>query len=49
MAKRKLKDTKVGDWLRRKAPDVLDTVGEFLPEKGVQPEGSCRLDKVLLL
>ena len=35
MAKRKLKDTKVGDWLRRKAPDVLDTVGEFLPEKGV--------------
>jgi hypothetical protein len=35
MAKKKFKDTKLGKWLKEKAPDVLDTVGDFLPEEGV--------------
>lgn len=32
--RKKLKDTKVGVWLKEKAPDVLDTVGELLPDQG---------------
>jgi len=32
--KKKFKDTKVGSFLKDKAPAILDTVGEFLPEKG---------------
>jgi hypothetical protein len=32
--RKKLKDTKVGVWLKDKAPDVLDTVGELLPDQG---------------
>ena len=31
----KLRDTKLGHWLREKAPKVLDAVGDLLPEKGV--------------
>ena len=34
MAKKKFKDTKLGKWLKDKAPDILDTVGDFLPEAG---------------
>lgn len=34
MAK-KIKDTKVGQWLREKAPSVLDVVGDVLPDRGV--------------
>jgi hypothetical protein len=30
-----LKDTKVGQWLKDKAPSVLDIVGDALPDKGV--------------
>lgn len=30
-----LKDTKVGQWLKAKAPSVLDIVGDALPDKGV--------------
>ena len=30
----KIKDTKLGAWLKDKAPSVLDTVGELLPDKG---------------
>ena len=30
----KIKDTKLGEWLKKKAPNVLDTVGELLPDKG---------------
>jgi hypothetical protein len=30
----KIKDTKLGGWLKEKAPNVLDTVGELLPDKG---------------
>lgn len=33
MAK-KLKDTKVGQWLKDKAPKVLDIVGDLLPDQG---------------
>ena len=35
MSQRKLKDTKVGQWLREKAPSVLDVVGDVLPDRGV--------------
>jgi hypothetical protein len=30
----KIKDTKLGAWLKTKAPGVLDTVGDLLPDKG---------------
>jgi hypothetical protein len=29
------KDTKLGSWLKNKAPKVLDTIGDILPDKGV--------------
>ena len=32
--KKKFKDTKVGKWLKEKAPKVLDAVGDALPDKG---------------
>lgn len=35
MSEKKLKDTKVGQWLREKAPSVLDVVGDVLPDQGV--------------
>lgn len=35
MSEKKLKDTKVGQWLREKAPSVLDVVGDVLPDRGV--------------
>lgn len=34
MERTKIKDTKLGQWLREKAPDVLDTVGDLLPDSG---------------
>ena len=34
MSAKKLKDTKLGAWLKRKAPEVLETVGDVLPDKG---------------
>ena len=33
--KKKFKDTKVGKFLKEKAPKILDTVGDVLPDKGV--------------
>ena len=33
--KKKFKDTKVGGWLAKNAPKVLETVGDALPDKGV--------------
>ena len=30
----KIKDTKLGKWLKSKAPNVLNTVGDLLPEQG---------------
>jgi len=32
--KKKFKDTKVGIFLKEKAPAILNTVGEFLPDQG---------------
>jgi hypothetical protein len=32
--KKKIKDTNLGKWLKNKAPKVLDTVGELLPDSG---------------
>ena len=32
--KKKFKETKVGVFLKDKAPAILDTVGEFLPDQG---------------
>jgi hypothetical protein len=31
---RKIRDTKLGLWIKEKAPDVLDTVGDLLPDSG---------------
>ena len=31
---KKIKDTGLGKWLKNKAPNVLDVVGEFLPDQG---------------
>ena len=33
--KKKFKDTKVGQFLSEKAPKILDTIGDVLPDKGV--------------
>lgn len=33
--KKKFKDTKVGKFLNEKAPKMLDTIGDVLPDKGV--------------
>jgi len=30
-----IKDTKLGEWLKEKAPKVLDKVGDLLPDNGV--------------
>tara|TARA_R110002012_G_scaffold21272_2_gene74502 strand:+ start:543 stop:980 length:438 start_codon:yes stop_codon:yes gene_type:complete len=32
--KKKIKDTKLGAWLAKKAPKILGVVGDLLPEKG---------------
>ena len=31
---KKIKDTKLGSWLKSKAPQVLDVVGDLLPDSG---------------
>ena len=33
--RKKLRDTKVGQWLRTSAPKVLDAVGDAFPDSGV--------------
>lgn len=33
--RKKLRDTKVGQWLRNTAPKVLDVVGDALPDSGM--------------
>jgi len=35
MSEKKLRETKVGQWLKEKAPSVLDVVGDVLPDRGV--------------
>jgi hypothetical protein len=32
--RKKIKDTSLGKWLKEKAPSVLDTVGDLLPDQG---------------
>ena len=32
---KKIRDTKLGIWLKEKAPNILDTVGDLLPDKGI--------------
>lgn len=34
-SRKKFRDTKLGQFLRTKAPKILDTVGDMLPDKGV--------------
>ena len=31
---KKIKDTALGGWLKEKAPNILDTVGDLLPDQG---------------
>ena len=31
----KIKDTKLGEWLKEKAPKVLDVAGDMLPDRGM--------------
>lgn len=40
-----IKETKLGGWLKDKAPHILDTVGDLLPEKGVLGVIKNLLDK----
>ncbi len=35
MADKKFKDSKVGQWLTEKLPDVANSVGDVLPDKGL--------------
>jgi hypothetical protein len=32
--RKKFKDTKIGAFLKSKAPKILDTIGDVLPDKG---------------
>lgn len=41
----KIKDTKLGDWLKEKAPSVLETVGDLLPNQGALGIVKNLLDK----
>jgi hypothetical protein len=40
-----IKETKLGSWLKDKAPHILNTVGDLLPEKGVLGVVKNLLDK----
>lgn len=41
----KIKDTKLGEWLKDKAPNILDTVGDLLPDQGALGVVKNLLDK----
>lgn len=41
----KIKDTKLGEWLKEKAPSVLETVGDLLPNQGALGVVKNLLDK----
>ena len=43
--KKKIKDTKLGIWLREKAPNVLGLVGDLLPDSGALGIVKNLLDK----
>lgn len=42
---KKIKDTKLGAWLKEKAPSVLGTVGDLLPDQGALGLVKNLLDK----
>ena len=41
----KIKDTKLGGWLKEKAPNILETVGDLLPNQGALGVVKNLLDK----
>ena len=43
--RKKIKDTKLGAWLKKKAPGVLSTVGDLLPDSGALGVVKNLLDK----
>ena len=43
--KKKIKDTRLGAWLKEKAPGVLSTVGDLLPDSGALGVVKNLLDK----
>ena len=43
--KNKIKDTNLGKWLKEKAPSVLNTVGDLLPDQGALGVVKNLLDK----
>ncbi len=43
--RKKLRDTKLGQWLRDKSPEVLDVVGDLLPDQGALGIVKNLLDK----
>ena len=43
--KKRIKDTGLGKWLKEKAPGVLDTVGDMLPDQGALGVVKNLLDK----
>ena len=43
--KKKIRDTRLGEWLRDKAPNVLNTVGDLLPNQGALGLVKNLLDK----
>jgi len=43
--RKKIKDTKLGKWLAEKAPNVLGTVGDLLPDSGALGVVKNLLDK----
>ena len=45
MGKKKIKDTGLGKWLAEKAPSVLGTVGDLLPDQGALGVVKNLLDK----
>ena len=45
MSKKKIKDTALGKWLAEKAPNVLGTVGDLLPDQGALGVVKNLLDK----
>ena len=43
--KKKIKDTKLGNWLSEKAPNILNVVGDLLPDSGALGVVKNLLDK----
>ena len=35
MRKKRFKETKIGGWLKDKAPEILNTAGDLLPDAGL--------------